>query len=133
MKHALMAMFFLTSSCSFRAAYPTIGGGLGAGVGSLGGPGGAIGGSMVGSAVGTAMMETGAHAEIEAKVDALTSGDVAALIAQDRSGFDAVIDGIYRILWLLGIGMALWFVLPWIWAKSHVKKAVAKQLNGHGK
>jgi len=125
MKHALIIMFFLTSSCSFRAVYPAIG----AGVGSFGGPGGAVGGA----AIGTAMMETGAHAEIEAKVDALTSGDVAALIAQDRSGFDAVIDGIYRILWLLGIGMALWFIIPWIWAKSHVKKAVAKQLNGHGK
>jgi len=98
-------------------------------VGSFGGPGGAVGGA----AIGTAMMEQGAHAEIEAKVDALTSGDVAALIAQDRSGFDAVIDGIYRVLWLLGIGMALWFIIPWIWAKSHVKKAVAKQLNGHGK
>lgn len=125
MKHALIIMLSLTSSCSFRAVYPAIG----AGVGSFGGPGGAVGGA----AIGTAMMEQGAHAEIEAKVDALTSGDVAALIAQDRSGFDAVIDGIYRVLWLLGIGMALWFIIPWIWAKSHVKKAVAKQLNGHGK
>ena len=124
MRYALIIMLFLTSSCSFRAVYPAIG----AGVGSFGGPGGAVGGA----AIGTAMMEQGAHAEIEAKVDALTSGDVAALIAQDRSGFDAVIDGIYRVLWLLGIGMGLWFVLPWIWAKSHVKKAVAKQLNGHG-
>ena len=129
MKHALMVMLFLTSSCSFRAIYPAVG----AGVGSFGGPGGAVGGA----AIGTAMMEQGAHAEIEAKVNALTEGDIGPLIAaaaaKERNGFDAVIDGIYRVLWLLGIGMGLWFVLPWIWAKSHVKKAVAKQLNGHGK
>ena len=66
----------------------------------------------------------------------MTTGDVEKLIelqaGKSKSGFDAVIDGIYRVLWLLGVGMALWFVLPWIWAKSHVKKAVAKELNGNG-
>ena len=29
MKHALIIMFFLTSSCSFRAIYPAVGAGVG--------------------------------------------------------------------------------------------------------
>ena len=58
MKYLLMVMIFLTSSCSFRAAYPAIGGGLGGGVGSLAGPGGAIAGGIAGAGIGTAMMET---------------------------------------------------------------------------
>ena len=128
MKHALIIMFFLASSCSFRAIYPAVG----AGVGSFGGPVGAVGGA----AIGTAMMEQGAHAEIEAKVNALTEGDIGPLIAaaaaKERNGFDAVIDGIYRLLWLGGIIMAAWFVLPWIWARWHVEKTIKKHVNGHG-
>ncbi len=119
-------MFFLTSGCSFRAAYPAIGAGLGGGAGSVAGPGGAVGGAMLGSAVGTAMMERGAHAAIEAKVDALTSGDVAALIkqqaAEEKSGFDGIIDGIYRVLWLLGIGAALWVFIPILYTRFIHKK-----------
>jgi hypothetical protein len=126
MKYALMVMLFLTSGCSFRAAYPAIGGGLGGGVGSLAGPGGAIAGGIAGAGIGTAMMETGAHAAIEAKVDALTSGDVAALIkqqaAEEKSGFDGIIDGIYRVLWLLGIGAALWVFIPILYTRFIHKK-----------
>lgn len=116
MKHLLIVIIFLTSGCSFRAAYPSIGSGIGAGVGSLGGVGGAIGGSMVGSALGTAMMETGEHDSIKAQVEALTSGDVAALIEQkvgeERSIFDKIISGIYQTLILAGIAVAVWVMAP---------------------
>ena len=117
MKHLLIVIIFLTSGCSFRAAYPAIGAGIGSGGGAiLGGPAGAIGAGMVGSAIGTALMEQGAHAQIEAKVDALTSGDVAALIEQkvgeERSIFDKIISGIYQTLILAGIAVAVWVMAP---------------------
>jgi hypothetical protein len=126
MKYILMVIVLLTSGCNFRAAYPAIGGGLGGGVGSLAGPGGAIAGGIAGAGIGTAMMETGAHAAIEAKVDALTSGDVAQLIkqqaAKEKSGFDTIVDNIYRVLWLLGIGAALWLFIPILYTRFIHKK-----------
>ena len=132
------------TSCSFRAAYPAIGSGVGAGVGSLGGPGGAVGGAIVGGSVGTAIMERGAHEEMEEKlckvkdtVEALSKGDVEKLIKlraeEDQSGFDKVIEGIYHLLILAGIGMALWLIVPVIyrlWSKKLHKK-IEKKLNGN--
>ena len=136
MKHLLTAILLLTSGCSFRAAYPSIGSGIGAGVGSLGGVGGAIGGSMVGSAVGTAMMETGEHDLIKAQVEALTSGDVAALIEQkaseERSIFDKIISGIYQTLILAGIALAVWVMAPiaYRWWRNRLHQKIEKRLNG---
>ena len=136
MKHLLTVILLLTSCCSFRAAYPAIGSGLGAGVGYLGGPGGAIGGSMVGSAVGTAMMETGAPAEIDAKVDALPRGAVTARIEQkaseERSIFDKIISGIYQTLILAGIALAVWVMAPiaYRWWRNRLHQKIEKKLNG---
>ena len=74
--------------------------------------------------------------EVKEQVKALTSGDVGKLIelqaSKQSSTFDSIVDGIYRVLWLLGISMALWFILPWVWAKHHVKKTVQKHISDNG-
>tara|TARA_R110000824_G_scaffold48484_8_gene136928 strand:- start:312 stop:734 length:423 start_codon:yes stop_codon:yes gene_type:complete len=131
---AATAMLFLCSGC-WRTIAPTVLATAGAGIGgAVAGPGGAAAGAATGSLAGQVISGEGEVQEVRAELKALTTGDVEALIqlqaGKSKSGFDAVVDGIYRVLWLLGIGMAIWFVLPWIWAKSHVKKAVAKELNG---
>ena len=65
-------------------------------------------------------------------IKALSEGDVEKMIelrAGEQEGiFDKVVDGIYRLLYLGGLCMALWFVLPWVWAKKHVKQTVEKHL-----
>lgn len=136
----ISALFCLTS-CNWRATYPAIGAGTGAGVGSLGGPGGAVLGGVVGSSVGTAMMEQGEHGEMEEKicevkdrVEALSKGDVEALIKlnseAERTGFEKIIDGIYQLMILAAIGAALWVVLPFLyrlWSK-HLHKKIEKKI-----
>ena len=47
---------------------------------------------------------------------------------EQKGTFDKIIDGIYRIIWLMGVATALWFVLPVIWAKWHVNKTVKKHV-----
>jgi hypothetical protein len=117
--------------------YPIGGAIVGGAAGSLAGPAGAALGAGAGATGGQMLAKDKDLKEAQATIQALTTGDVQKLIelqaGKEQSGFDAVIDGIYRVLWLLGVGMVLWFVIPWIWAKSHVKKAVAKHINGHGK
>ena len=129
-----MVVFFLTSGCSLRTFAPTGLATVGAGIGSLAGPGGAAIGGGGGAALGQIIKGEGDVVEAKAELKALTQGDVGKLIAmqasKDKSGFDSVIDGIYRVLWLLGVGMILWFIIPWVWAKSHVKKTVEKHING---
>ena len=130
------------SSCSMRTFYPTIGAVVGgAGGGLSGGPLGAAAGAGTGAAIGQIAKGEGdvqaAKEETKEVIKAISEGDVKRMIeiqaGEQKGTFDKVIDGIYKVLWLLGIGAALWFILPIIWAKSHVKKAVAKhveELNG---
>jgi hypothetical protein len=135
MRYALMVMFFLTSGCSIRTFAPTAGALVGGGIGSLAGPIGGGLGAAGGAALGQVVKGEGDVIEAKAELKALTQGDVGKLIAmqasKDKSGFDSVIDGIYRVLWLLGVGMILWFIIPWVWARSHVKKTVEKHINGN--
>ena len=78
--------------------------------------------------------------DLKEQLKAITQGDVQKLIAlqagKSKGAFDKVIDGIYRVLWLLSISAAVWFVLPIIWAKWHVKKTIIKhveEINGNVK
>jgi len=132
----VLTLPLLASGCA--SLYP-IGGAIvgGAGGAAVGGIPGAALGAGCGSAAGSILAGDKELKQAKEELAALSSGDVAKMIelqaGKEQSGFDAVVDGIYRVLWLLGIGMILWFVLPWIWAKKHVKKAVEKHINGNSK
>jgi len=148
MKHLLIILLSLglTSCASFRSLYPIGGAIVGGGVGSFAGPGGAAAGAGLGAGIGEILEGDGelsdAKEEVEeAKevIEALSRGDVDKLVEmkmkEQKGTFDKIIDGIYRILWLLGIATALWFILPIIWAKWHVHKTVKKHVedyNGKG-
>lgn len=128
------ALLFLTGC--WRTIAPTGLAVVGGGIGSMAGPvGGAIGAGG-GAAVGQIIKSEGEVDEVKEQVKALTSGDVGKLIelqaSKQSSTFDSIVDGIYRVLWLLGISMALWFILPWVWAKHHVKKTVENHIKGNG-
>ena len=109
-----------------RSLYPTIGGGLGAGVGSLGGVGGAVAGGMSGAAVGSILKGDDDVQKITSTVSAISKGDVQGLIKQglleQRSLFDQIIDGIYDLLLLCGVGVGLWILVPIICSRYLHKK-----------
>ena len=137
MKYALMVIIILTSGCA--SLYPIGGAILGGGAGSLAGPAGAALGAGAGAAAGQIIAQDSETTDLKDQIKAITQGDVQKLIAlqagKSKGAFDKVIDGIYRVLWLLGISAALWFALPIIWAKWHVKKTFKKleDLNGNAK
>ena len=137
MKHtSSFVLIALLSGCNMRTLAPTglaiVGGGAGSVMGPMGGALGAGGGA----ALGQIIKGEGDVRQAKEELKAMTQGDVGKLIKmqaeKDKSGFDSVVDGIYRVLWLGGVCMALWFVIPWVWARKHVKKTVEKHINGHG-
>ena len=126
MKTLLPLLLLLLGGCSMRSLYPTIGGGLGAGVGSIGGVGGAIAGGMSGAAVGSILKGDDDVKKMASTVKAISEGDVQGLIEQglleQRSLFDQIIDGIYDLLLLCGVGVGLWILLPIFYSRYLHKK-----------
>tara|TARA_R110002020_G_scaffold398352_3_gene608414 strand:+ start:1980 stop:2411 length:432 start_codon:yes stop_codon:yes gene_type:complete len=129
-KTLLPLLLLLVGGCSMRSLYPTIGGGLGAGVGSIGGVGGAVAGGMSGAAVGSILKGDDDVKKITSTVKAISEGDVQGLINQglleQRSLFDQIIDGIYDLLLLCGVGVGLWILVPIIYSRYLHKKTDAK-------
>ena len=109
-----MVVPLLLSGCA--TLYPIGGAILGGGAGSLAGPFGAAMGAGCGAAAGSMLAGDKELKQTKEELKALTSGDVAKMIelqaGKEQSGFDAVIDGVYRVLWLLGIFGLLWVFVP---------------------
>ena len=121
---------FLFTGCSFRSTYPTLGGIVGGGAGSLGGPGTAALGAGAGVLAGEALKNKDALIEAEETIDALTHGDVSALVAQGmaehQSGFAEFTSYIKRILIGAAIALGCYLAIPIFVAKRCAKTEVTK-------
>jgi len=97
----------------------------GATVGSLGGPAGAGGGALVGWGVGKGAALVEQNKNLVSTVDALSKGDVNALIAarvdEQRGWVESMVDGLWTSLkWILG-GIVLWQIVP-IFLHKHIAR-----------
>ncbi len=137
MKYLLIAMTLLASSCSIRSAYPALGSMAGGAVGSLGGPltGGAA--ALGGYGIGKASQVGGDHKELVAAVQAMSEGDVNALVqlkleeARSSGFFDGILDQVWAFLKLCLIGVVVWQAVPLIF--THVSnKKTRKHLEENG-
>ena len=137
----VLIVILLTLTGCLKTIAPTGLAVVGGGVGSVGGPVGSAIGAGCGAAVGQLIKADDevvkAKEETKEVIQAISEGDVQKMIelqaGEQKGTFDKIVDGIYRLLYLGAVIMALWFIIPWIWAKKHVKKAVEKVINGQGK
>jgi hypothetical protein len=115
MKMVLLLTIFL-AGCSLRSTYPTLGGIVGGGVGSIGGPGSAALGAGAGVLAGEALKNADKLVEAEEKIEALTHGDVSALVAQGmaehQSGFDQFTSNVKRWLMWGAIALGAYLAIP---------------------
>ena len=99
---AIIVLVICFTGCSLRSTYPTLGAIAGGGAGSLGGPGAAALGAGAGAIAGEAWKNKDALIEAEEKIEALSHGDVTALISSSMSehqtGFDSFTSYIKKIL-----------------------------------
>ena len=117
MIHAItIATIFCFVGCSLRSTYPTVGGILGGGAGSLGGPGGAALGAGAGVLAGEALKNADKLVEAEERIEALTHGDVSALVAQGmaehQSGFDQFTSSVKRWLMWAAVALGAYLAIP---------------------
>ena len=93
---------------------PTALGAVGGGVGALAGPGTAVAGAGLGAAAGQIIKESDKVERQAEKIKALTEGDVSKLVElklkEERGWFEKTIDGVYDILMIAALGMALYAV-----------------------
>jgi len=130
MIYFLLALCFLTAGCSFRSTYPTLGAIAGGATGSLAGPTGAALGAGIGAVSGEALKNADALVEAEETIEALTHGDVSALVAQGmaehKSGFAEFTSYIKRILIGAAVVLGCYLAIPIFVAKRCVKTEVTR-------
>jgi len=133
MKHFVMVVPLLLSSCSMRTFYPTLGGVVGAAAG------GAIGGPLAAGAAGGAGVLVGELAkgnedlkQATATISAMSRGDIEALVNQaagQNKGFvEETMDSLYGFIKICLVGVILWTLVPLAYARF-----IHKKQNGNSK
>ena len=114
------------TGCSFRSVYPTLGGIAGGGVGSIGGPGTAALGAGAGVLAGEALKNKDALIEAEETIEALSHGDVSALVAQGmaehKTGFEKFTSTIKNILIGAAVLLGGYLAIPIFVAKRTARQ-----------
>ena len=123
---AIILLAICLTGCSLRSVYPTLGGIAGGGVGSIGGPGTAALGAGAGVLAGEALKNKDALVEAEETIEALSHGDVSALVAQGmeehKTGFDAFTSTIKKILTGAAVLLGGYLLIPIFVAKRTARQ-----------
>ena len=123
---AILLVLICMTSCSLRSTYPTLGAIAGGGVGSLGGPGTAALGAGIGAVSGEALKNKDALIEAEETIEALSHGDVSALVAQGmeehKSGFEKFTSTIKNILIGAAVLLGGYLAIPIFIAKRTARQ-----------
>ena len=112
----LLLVLATLTSCSMKQWYPTLGAVVGGGAGALGGPGIAAVGAGSGALVGEVLQGNKEVEEAKETIDALTHGDVSALVqqgmAKHASGFDEFTSYIKKILIVAACILGAYLCIP---------------------
>ena len=123
---AILLLALCMASCSLRSTYPLMGGLAGGAAGSIGGP--LVGGLSAGAGVlaGEALKNKDALIEAEETIEALSHGDVSALVAQGmeehKSGFEKFTSTIKNILIGAAILLGGYLAIPIFIAKRTARQ-----------
>lgn len=123
---AIVLLLVCFTGCSLRSTYPLVGGLAGGAAGSLGGP--VVGGLSAGAGVlaGEALKNKDALIEAEETIEALSHGDVSALVAQGmeehKSGFEKFTSTIKNILIGAAVLLGGYLAIPIFIAKRTARQ-----------
>ena len=132
---AIVLLLVCLTSCSLRSTYPTLGAIAGGGVGSLGGPGIAALGAGIGAVSGEALKNKDALIEAEETIEALSHGDVSALVAQGmaehQTGFEKFTSTIKNILIGAAVLLGGYLAIPIFVAKRTARQCSQTEAEKH--
>lgn len=129
----LLLVIVVLTGCSMKQWYPTMGAVVGGGAGAaLGGPGIAAVGAGSGALVGEVLQGNKEVAEAKETIDALTHGDVSALVqqgmAKHASGFDEFTSYIKKILIIAACILGAYLCIPIFVARKTAETCSKKHL-----
>ena len=132
---ALILLAICLTGCSLRSTYPTIGGVIGGGAGSFGGPGTAALGAGAGVLAGEALKNKDALIEAEETIEALSHGDVSAIVAnglaEHKTGFESFTSYIKKILIGAAILLGGYLAIPIFIAKRTAQNCSKTEAEKH--
>ena len=118
----LFSGLFLFTSCSMKQFYPTAGAIVGGGVGSIAGPAAGAVGAGGGALLGEVARGNAEIQETKEKLEALTHGDVSALVeaglSEHKSGFESFTASIKKILVVAAAILMIYLAIPILVAKK---------------
>jgi hypothetical protein len=124
---ALLIAITLLCSCKRSSFYAPLGATVGGTVGALGGPAGAGGGALLGWSVGKGGALVEENKDLVQTVDALSQGDIQALVDQGMSRAagkaEGLVDEIYSWTKILLIAVVAWNLVPLLYTRYVHKKA----------
>jgi hypothetical protein len=136
MRISLIVMLLMLSGCSRTGVYAPLGATVGGAVGSVGGPVVAGGGALLGWSVGkgAALVET--NKNLVSTVDALSRGDVSAIVSAQMKGqqssFEKAMDTIWLALKVAAFVVLGFLTIPLFITRSNSKK-IKKICDKHDK
>jgi len=133
---AIIVLVLCLTGCSLRSTYPTIGGVIGGSAGTLtGGP--LVGGLSAGAGVlaGEALKNKDALIEAEETIEALSHGDVSAIVAnglaEHKTGFESFTSYIKKILIGAAILLGGYLAIPIFIAKRTAQNCSKTEAEKH--
>jgi hypothetical protein len=132
----IVLLLICLTGCSLRSTYPTLGGVIGGSAGTLaGGP--VVGGLSAGAGVlaGEALKNKDALIEAEETIEALSHGDVSALVAQGmeehKSGFAEFTSYVKKILIGAAVLLGCYLAIPIFIAKRTARQCSKTEAEKH--
>jgi hypothetical protein len=99
MRTSLIAMLVMLTGCSRTGFYAPLGATVGGAAGSVGGPVAAGGGALLGWSVGKGAALVEENKDLVSTVDALSRGDVSAIVSAQMKGQQSTIEKATDTIW----------------------------------
>ena len=122
-----IAMLTMLTGCSRTGFYAPLGATVGGGLGSVGGPVAAGGGALLGWSVGkgAALVET--NKDLVSTVDALSRGDVSAIVSAQMKGQQSTIEKATDTIWT-ALKVAAFVVLGFLTIPLFITRSNSKKI-----
>jgi len=123
-----IAMLVMLTGCSRTGFYAPLGATVGGAVGSVGGPVASGGGALLGWSVGkgAALVET--NKDLVQTVDALSRGDVSAIVSAQMKGQQSTFENAMDTIWL-ALKVAAFVVLGFLLIPLFITRSNSKKIN----
>lgn len=123
-----IAMLVMLTGCSRSSFFAPLGATVGGAVGSVGGPVAGGGGALLGWSVGKGAALVEENKNLVSTVDALSRGDVSAIVSAQMKGQQSTFENAMDTIWL-ALKVAAFVVLGFLLIPLFITRSNSKKIN----